>query len=86
MTQRRVWTHKLPGEFSASPVFAGDKIFIPNEDGLTYVFKTGQSYEQIAANHLHDGGFATPAICAGRIYLRTMHFLYCLGNAKEGAR
>ena len=30
-----------------------------------------------------DGGFATPTICGGRIYLRTLHFLYCLGNSSR---
>jgi outer membrane protein assembly factor BamB len=75
-----VWTEKLRGEFSASPVLLGDKIFLPNEDGLMYIFKTGRRYEEVAANGLKDGGFATPVICAGRIYLRTLHYLYCLGK------
>jgi hypothetical protein len=82
-TGETIWTEKLHGEFSASPVLLGDKIFVPNEDGLMYIFKTGRRYEEAAANDLKDGGFATPVLCAGRIYLRTVHHLYCLGKSES---
>ena len=84
-TGKTVWTHKLEGGFSASPVLVGDKLFIPNEAGKMFIFKTGRQFELVATNELNDGGFATPAICNSRIYLRTLHHLYCLGNAaKDG--
>jgi hypothetical protein len=34
----------------------------------------------VAENDLADGGFATPVILGGRIYLRTLHQLYCIGK------
>jgi hypothetical protein len=77
-----VWSQKLDGEFSASPVLVGDKLFVPDEAGRMYILKTGRRFELLATNDLHDGGFATPAICGGRIYLRTLHWLYCLGDVK----
>jgi outer membrane protein assembly factor BamB len=78
-TGELAWSKRLEGGFSASPVLAGGNIYLPNEAGLMYVFKPGRSYQQIAANDLHDGGFATPAICGSRIYLRTLHQLHCIG-------
>jgi outer membrane protein assembly factor BamB len=76
-----VWSEKLPGQFSSSPVLAGGLIYVVNEKGTAYVLKAGRQFELVAQNDLEDGGFATPVICGGRIYLRTLHWLYCLGNA-----
>lgn len=79
-TGKVVWTAKLEGQFSASPVLAGGHIYAVNEKGVAFVFKSGRQFELVARNDLTDGGFATPVICGGRIYLRTLHRLYCLGN------
>jgi outer membrane protein assembly factor BamB len=75
-----VWSEKLEGGFSASPVLAGDTLLVPNEAGKTFLFKTGRTYEPVGENDLKDGGFATPVVCGGRIYLRTLHSLYCVGK------
>jgi outer membrane protein assembly factor BamB len=80
-TGETVWSHKLEGGFSASPVKVGQQIFVPNEAGRMFIFKTGRKFEMVAENDLKDGGFATPVICGSRIYLRTLHALYCLGKA-----
>lgn len=79
-TGETVWSHKLDGGFSASPVLVGDKLFVPNEAGKMFIFKTGRKFEMVAENDLKDGGFASPVVCGGRIYLRTLHALYCLGK------
>ena len=79
-TGKTVWKDRLDGGFSASPVLAGGNLFVPNEDGVTYVVKAGRSFRIVATNDLADGGFATPVICGSRIYLRTLHRLYCIGK------
>ena len=75
-----VWRARLPGNFSASPVLAAGLLFIPNEVGRTYVFRAGDKFELVATNDLGDGGFATPVIAGGHIYLRTNHYLYAIGE------
>jgi outer membrane protein assembly factor BamB len=80
-----VWKKRLGGNFSSSPVIAGGNIYVANEDGVTYVFKPGRSYEAVAQNDLGDGMFATPAFCGDRIYARTLHHLWCLGAAAPQA-
>lgn len=82
-TGRQLWREQLDGQFSASPVLAGGNIYVPNEDGLMYVFKPGRDFQLVATNDLGDGGFASPVICGDRIYLRTLRFLYCLGNVEK---
>ena len=74
-----VWEARLEGQFSSSPVLAGGHIYVANEEGVIFVFKAGRAFELVARNDLGDGGFATPVISGGRVYLRTLHHLYCLG-------
>lgn len=76
---KTVWRRDLGNPFSASPVLAADKLFIPDESGQMFILKTGRSFEIVAKNDLKDGGYATPAICGSCIFLRTLHRLYCLG-------
>lgn len=75
-----VWETKLAAKFSASPVLAAGRIYVPSEARVTYVYKPGRRFELLAQNDLGDGGFATPVFIGDRIYLRTLHHLYCLGK------
>jgi outer membrane protein assembly factor BamB len=82
-TGEEIWTKRLGGDFTASPVLAADIIFVPDEDGLMHVFKAADRFEQLAKNDLDDGGFASPVICGGRLYLRTLRHLYCIGRSEN---
>ena len=76
-----LWKQRLGGNFSASPVLAGDLVYLPNEAGRMFVFRVAPEFELIAEIDLADGGFASPVIAGGRIYLRTNHHLYCIGDS-----
>jgi outer membrane protein assembly factor BamB len=78
-----LWTRRLSGGFSASPTLSGDYAFVPNEAGTMYVLRpTPQGCEVVAENRLAAGGFASPVICGGRLYLRNRKQLYCIGHSK----
>jgi outer membrane protein assembly factor BamB len=79
-TGKQVWQDRLAGNFSASPVLAGERLYATNESGKTYVVKTGPKIEIAAVNDLGDGGMASPAVCGGQIFLRTQQSLYCIGS------
>jgi len=78
-----VWETRLDGKFSSSPLLAGKRIYVADEAGIMYVFTSGRTFRLIAKNDLADGGYATPVIAAGRVYLRTLHHLFCLGNPRR---
>lgn len=80
-TGQERWKHRLGGGFSSSPILVGDKLYAINEGGTTYVFKAGPKFEQLAANELAEGGFATPACVNGQLFIRTNHDLWCIGSA-----
>jgi outer membrane protein assembly factor BamB len=87
-----LWKERLGGDFFASPVMVGERIYATNVKGRTYVFEaTPRNFRIIAQNQLGDEVYATPAICGSRIYLRAAkrgekreEFLYCVGDKTKG--
>lgn len=91
-TGEEVWKARLSGTMSSSPVLVGDRIYVTNERGLTFVFEAStEQFRLLAKNQLGDNVFATPVICDSRIYMRVAHttedsrqeFLYCLGERPQ---
>jgi outer membrane protein assembly factor BamB len=68
--------------FTASPWAYNGFVFCGNEYGETFVIRAGRQFELLHTNLLaeDDMVMATPAIAAGRVYLRTDRRLYCLEN------
>lgn len=88
-TGKELWSQRLNGTFSASPVMVGNRVYAINETGEAFVFDaTPAAFTKLAENRLGDEAFATPTICGGRIYLRVAHheggnrqeYLYCVGE------
>jgi outer membrane protein assembly factor BamB len=71
------------GGYSASPVAAEGRIFVISEEGKLAVLRAGRDWDVLTVNDLDEGAFATPALSAGRIYLRTDEALYCFGAARR---
>jgi outer membrane protein assembly factor BamB len=67
----------VPNVF-ASPVAAGDRIYIAGREGTTIVFKAGPQFEILAKNVLDDGFDASPAIVGNEMFLRGNKYLYCI--------
>jgi len=87
-TGEEIWSERLHGTFSSSPVMVDDRIFATNESGKTFVFRaTPAGYERLAENQLGSHAMATPVFCHNRIYARVadggdgdrQEMLYCLG-------
>jgi outer membrane protein assembly factor BamB len=71
-TGAEVWTGRLDGGFTSSPVLVGERIYAVNESGRAFVFAADPSaFKLLATNELKGETMATPAICGGRIYFRT---------------
>jgi hypothetical protein len=70
------------GGYSASPVAAEGKLFIVSEEGKLAVLRAGRDWEVLAVNDLSEGSFATPALSASRIYVRTDEALFCFGSGR----
>jgi outer membrane protein assembly factor BamB len=75
---RPVWTERLGGNFSSSPLLADGRIYVGNRDGDTFVIRPGTTFELLATNRLDGQIFATPAALGRALYLRTDKALYRL--------
>lgn len=71
-----VWTKRLGGNFSASPLLAGDRIYLFDHKGKAIALKAGREFEQLAENQLDDGFMASPAVAGNALILRTTTCLY----------
>jgi outer membrane protein assembly factor BamB len=71
----------VPGSYLASIVAADGKIFIASQSGVVAVLKAGGDQKLLSANNLDEDIYATPAIDAHRIFIRTVSALYCFGSA-----
>jgi hypothetical protein len=88
------WKERLGGDFFASPVMVGHRVYASNVNGKTFVFEaTPEQFRILAQNQLGDEAYASPSICGGRIYLRVakrgetrQEWLYCLGEIPKEAR
>ena len=65
---------------TASPVAGDGKIYVQTEGGECYVVKPGPEFEILAVNKLDEVFCASPAVSAGKIFLRGRKHLYCIGK------
>ena len=79
---RIIWTERLEGTFSASPVATADgKVYFVNEQSNTTVIEAAPEFKEIATNVLGgDPCQASPALSDGQIFIRTAKSLYCIGK------
>jgi outer membrane protein assembly factor BamB len=73
---KEVWKERLGGEFAASLLASGDRIYSFGQDGKAIVFKAGRTFERLATNALDTGFLASPAVDGKALILRTKTHLY----------
>jgi outer membrane protein assembly factor BamB len=71
-----VWTTRLNGNYSASPLTAGNRVYLFSEEGKTTVIEAGREYKVLAENFLDGGFMASPAVAGGALFLRAGGHLY----------
>src|SRR5438093_3828787 len=73
------WTHRLDGNFSASPVSAEGRVYLQNESGVGFVVKAARSFELLGENDLGERSLASYAVSDGAVFIRTESHLYRIG-------
>jgi len=75
-TGEELWSKRLSGEFSASPLYANGQVYFCGQDGITTVVKANRDYVELASNILDDGFMASPAVTGKALILRTRSAIY----------
>jgi len=73
----------VPATFSASPIGYDNKIVLISEDGDAFVIKAGDKYEVLHTNSLGEPVYSTPAMAAGKLFIRSEKNLWCIGGKKS---
>jgi len=73
---------KLPkgDHFTSSPWASNGRVFCVDEDGVTFVVRSGDKFELLGTNKLADDDMcmATPAMAGDRLLIRTVARIYCI--------
>jgi outer membrane protein assembly factor BamB len=76
----KLWEHDFLEYFYASPSLVGDKVYLLSEKGAMFIIQAGSEYKQLAKCTLGEDCHASPAFADGRIFIRGVQNLYCIGN------
>jgi outer membrane protein assembly factor BamB len=79
-TGETLWAEMVDEGFYASPILVGERIYAPDLAGNVVIFKAGPEFERIAMPEMKEDVSATPVFLDGRIYLKTLKYLYCIEN------
>jgi hypothetical protein len=83
---KKLWEQDLGMECHPSPTLAGQRLYVIGSKGVTLVLDAGRAYRELARNTLDAKIFASPAFVNGRIYLRGVEHLFCIGQAATLAK
>jgi len=85
-TGRIHWQERVGGNYSASPVFAGGRIYMQNETGTGFVLAPGKEFRVLAENPLGERTLASYAVLEGALLIRTEQHLYRIGSGPPPTR
>jgi len=68
------------GQVYASPLGAGDRVYLVGRTGAAIVLKKSDKLETLATNRLDDKFDASPAAAGKELFLRGKQYLYCIAE------
>ena len=75
-----LWEAWLDSAFWASPALVGNTVYLPGDDGKTYIFELGREFTLAGTPDVGEPIYATPAFADSRIYIRGDEHLFCIGK------
>ncbi|MBL9083459.1 MAG: PQQ-binding-like beta-propeller repeat protein [Planctomycetales bacterium] len=76
----RLWLKRIGPGHSASLLTAGGLVYFLSDRGTMKIIRPGKEYEEVAVNELGEDCFASPAASDGKLYVRSVGHLYCIGK------
>lgn len=75
-TGKELWQERLGGEYAASMLSVGERLYCFSQDGKATVLKAARVFETVATSKLDAGFMASPAVMGDSFILRTKTSLY----------
>ncbi|MEO2049964.1 MAG: PQQ-binding-like beta-propeller repeat protein [Pirellulales bacterium] len=81
-TGKLVWKTRIEGKYSASPIYASDRIYFFNENAVSTIIKPARQFKILSVNPLpQEQLMASPAMAGHSIFIRTEKYLYRIEDA-----
>lgn len=80
-TGKNVWSQRVGGAYTASPVYVDGRLYLFDHAGKTTVIAPEPAYRVLATNELERGFRASPAIAGKAFFLRTEGAVYRIERA-----
>lgn len=74
------WQERIDGNYSASPIAAGDRIYFQNETGTGTVLKASKEFTKLATNPLEERTLASYGVADNALFIRTAGHLYRIAD------
>jgi len=74
-----LWRQEFETGFYASPVLAGGRFYLLDRSGVMRILEASRQARLLGSPALGEPADATPAFRAGRIYIRGLRHLFCIG-------
>ena len=75
-TGEELWRARVGGNHSASPVYAGGRIYFLSEEGESVVIAPGRELKHLATNQIDGPTLASMAVSHSSIFIRSQTHLY----------
>lgn len=75
------WQERLEGNYSASPLAAGGRIYFQNETGTGTVIKASREFTRLATNKMEERTLASYAVADNALFIRTAGNLYRIAES-----
>ena len=76
----KLWMQRVGGDYSASPLLSGNRLYLVSEDGVCTVLEVSGEPEEIAVNDLGERTLASPAVVGDDLLIRTAESLVRIGD------
>jgi outer membrane protein assembly factor BamB len=86
-TGKVIWEERLKGQGAksdswSSMVLSGDKLYVINQSGDTFVLKASPKFELLSTNPFGETTMSSLAVSNGDIFIRTHSNLWCIANPR----
>ena len=77
-TGKEVWSERIDGAFSGSPVCIENRLYCVTESGDVVVLHAGREFRELGRTSLGDASHSTPAVANGHLYIRTFRHVFAI--------
>ena len=79
-TGKRLWRERVGGNYFASPICVGDRIYCVSRRGEMVVLAAEDEYKLLSRIDLEEPSHSTPAVAGGVMYVRTLSHVMAISG------